>query len=602
MQALSTAPVDMTTASPQAATASPQTGQDGLFASRLKTATENRATTAKKSETPPQQSTDAANTAPAASTPAADDQHADLAADIDHAKQTEDADDQSTLAASLNGAAAITPPAVRENTTNAGTAPADADSVAASMELPAPPPAPAALTGKTQARQESVTHENIVPQDAAATATKSVQNGAAAPATPVQSSDAAVAAATIAPLPETLPLVDDHPLAQKYAATADLLAAQHSDSPPAGAADPIAVPSPGEPTATPSNPTAAQRSGQTIFSATDLTATQSAEQTTAAATAAAATAAAATAAAATSQASGLAPETESSPNGPQLVQNQYGQILAIHQTGEPEEDESIGSSLGKTGSSGAEGKSMDINNNYIHSHLPGGAPKNAADKGDGQQADNASQNQQSELIKNTENNGAEPQATADQLAASKGQLVANPENQGLVFAHQRSASPLTPSVVETGSSLYRLPTGTAVPEGTVVDQMISHFSVNKQLETGSVNLRLYPQELGELRMEIKVEQDNVKAHIVAQNPQAQEMIDRHLPRLREALEQQGLHLQHVEVTIAANDNAGNERFQKNSGWRQPHHSSKNNQSVFSLNQEEDADEAIQALSNLSVLA
>jgi len=569
MQALSTAPVDMTTASPQAATASPQTGQDGLFASRLKTATENRATTAKKSETPPQQSTDAANTAPAASTPAADDQHADLAADINHAEQTEDADDQSTLAASLNGAAAITPPAVRENTTNAGAAPADTDSVAASMELPAPPPVPAALTGKMQTLQETGAPENIAPQDAAATASTSVQNEAA----------------TIAPPPAPLPLVDDHPLAQKYAATADLLAAQHSDSATAGA-------NPGQPAATPTDPTAAQRSGQTIFSATDLTATQSAEQTTAAATAAAAT----------SQASGLAPETESSPNGPQLVQNQYGQVLAIHQTGEPEEDESIGSSPGKTGSSGAESKSMDINNNYIHSHLPGGAPKNAADKGEGQQADNASQNQQAELIKNTENNGAEPQATADQLAASKSQLVANPENQGLVFAHQRSASPLAPGVVETGSSLYRLATGTAVPEGTVVDQMISHFSVNKQMETGSVNLRLYPQELGELRMEIKVEQDNVKAHIIAQNPQAQEMIDRHLPRLREALEQQGLHLQHVEVTVAANENAGGERFQKNSGWQQPHHSSKNNQSVFSLTQEEDADEAIQALSNLSVLA
>jgi len=587
MQALSTAPVDMTTASPQAATSSPQTGQDGLFAARLKTAAENRAATAKKRETPPQQSTDAANTASTSAAPAADDQPTDVATDVEHPEQSENADDQATLAASVNGAATIPPPAVREKTTNAGTAPADADSVAASMELPAPPPAPAALTGKTQARQESVTHENIVPQDAAAAATKSVQNGAAAPTPPVQSSDAAVAAATIAPLPETLPLVDDHPLAQKFAATADLLAAQHSDSPPAGAADPIAVPSPGESTATPTEPIAAQRSGQTLFGATDLTATQRAEQT---------------AAAATSQPGVLAPETETSPNGPQLVQNQYGQILAIHQTGEPEEDESLASSPGKTGSSGAEGKSMDINNNYIHSHLPGGAPKNAADKGDNQQADSSAQNQQTELIKKAAAGGAEASAISDQLATPNGQVVTNQENQGLVFAHQRSASPLAPSVVETGSSLYRLPTGTTVPEGTVVDQMISHFSVNKQLETGSVNLRLYPQELGELRMEIKVEQDNVKAHIVAQNPQAQEMIDRHLPRLREALEQQGLHLQHVEVTIAANDNAGNERFQKNSGWRQPHHSSKNNQSVFSLNQEEDADEAIQALSNLSVLA
>lgn len=123
----------------------------------------------------------------------------------------------------------------------------------------------------------------------------------------------------------------------------------------------------------------------------------------------------------------------------------------------------------------------------------------------------------------------------------------------------------------------------------MVDQMIAHFAANKRLDTSEVTLRLYPQELGEVRMAIKVEQDNVKAHIIAQNPQAQEMIDRHLPRLREALEQQGLNLHQIEVTVAAQDNAGSERFQDSNAWRQPTastHRSHPEQPIFSLESDE----------------
>jgi flagellar hook-length control protein FliK len=106
-------------------------------------------------------------------------------------------------------------------------------------------------------------------------------------------------------------------------------------------------------------------------------------------------------------------------------------------------------------------------------------------------------------------------------------------------------------------------------------------------------------------MEIKVNQDNIKAHIIAQNPQAQEMIDRHLPRLREALAQQGLHLQQVEVTLAAHDNTGGERFQESSAWRQPtssRHHTPPDRPVFSLETDESSGEDHSIANTLSVLA
>jgi flagellar hook-length control protein FliK len=567
------------TASPPAATSSTQTGQDGLFASRLKTATENRATDAKKSDPPNQEPTDAANT-----TSAANGEQPHAAEDLDQAEKAENTDDDAALETSLNGAAAQQPPAFRETVTTANefttgengksaSAPNNESAVArmlsalttvgATAGAAAPTQAPAAVapTEHTATVQATAVQETIAPQVA-------IPPEVAAP-----SAGGDAATATPSANANNLPPFDGNPLLQDAAVTAHRDAGQGSGQTSAAAADLIA----------------GQNSGQATAAAADLIAGQSAGQATATTPAL--------------QPDPTAQEAATPQNGPMLVQNQYGQILAIHQTGETEED-LLASSPGKTGPTGTETKSLDLNNNYIHSRLPNEAPKNTTDQGGNQQADNAAQNQQNELIKTAEASGVDAQATAEQLALQKGQSGAGQENQSLIFAHQRSTSQLTPSVASTESSLYRLPNGTVVPEGTVVDQMIGHFSMNKRLESGTVNLRLYPQELGELRMEIKVEQDNVKAHIIAQNPQAQEMIDRHLPRLREALEQQGLNLQQVDVTIAANDNAGGERFQENNAWRQPGRSaaSKINQPVFTLDIDESVEEDLTAANTLSVLA
>jgi flagellar hook-length control protein FliK len=538
MQALSTVPVDIMTASPPAATSSTQTGQDGLFASRLKTATENRATNAKKSETPNQEPTDGANT-----TDVANGERPHAAEDLDQAEKAENTDDATALEASLNGAAAQQPPTFRETVT-------------AANEF---------TTGENGKSAPLQSNESAVARMLSALTTVGATAGAAAPTQ---------APAAVAPTEHT--------------ATVQAPAVQETIAPQVAIPPEVAAPSAGRNTTT-AHQAAGQNSGQATTAAADLIAGQSAGQATATTPA--------------PQPDPTAQEAATPQNGPMLVQNQYGQILAIHQTGETEED-LLASSPGKTGPTGAETKSLDLNNNYIHSRLPNEAPKNTTDQSANQQADNAAQNQQNELIKTAEASGVDAQATVEQLALQKGQSGAGQENQSLIFAHQRSASQLSPSVASTESSLYRLPNGTVVPEGTVVDQMIGHFSMNKRLESGTVNLRLYPQELGELRMEIKVEQDNVKAHIIAQNPQAQEMIDRHLPRLREALEQQGLNLQQVDVTIAANDNAGGERFQENNAWRQPGRSaaSKINQPVFTLDIDESAEEDHSAANTLSVLA
>ena len=58
------------------------------------------------------------------------------------------------------------------------------------------------------------------------------------------------------------------------------------------------------------------------------------------------------------------------------------------------------------------------------------------------------------------------------------------------------------------------------------------------------------------------EQDNIKAHITTHNPQVQDILDRNIPKLREILEQQGMNLEQIQVTVAADDGGSGQLFQE----------------------------------------
>ena len=197
---------------------------------------------------------------------------------------------------------------------------------------------------------------------------------------------------------------------------------------------------------------------------------------------------------------------------------------------------------------------QDTDTLAIRSHLPAEAPASGRAEASRQDPANSGAGQ--------DNAPADPgarQAAAVQPLAGAGQDEA-PVPFGL---RPEIAAATTATATGADPASLRLPAGLIVPDTAVMDQVLAHLSLQRRLASTTVHLRLNPQELGELRMEIKVEQDNIKAHIIAQNPQAQEMIDRHLPRLREALELQGLNLQQVSVTLAGGDHADSQRFHDN---------------------------------------
>ena len=287
-----------------------------------------------------------------------------------------------------------------------------------------------------------------------------------------------------------------------------------------------------------------------------------------------------------------------------FVQKETSQVVVTSQAVTDEQaPQAAAAGSGAVPGSETSGIRQEINGDFLRSNLPDAIADVTADDNSSQQQDQAGDKGQ--------NNGSSAnnagQSPSEQMLAQRAQVTTAQDGQPLLFAHQldssQSAAIGSTTPASSDPSMVRLPSGAMVPEGTVMDQMISHFAMNKRLETSTVNLRLHPQELGELRMEIKVEQDNIKAHIIAQNPHAQEMIDRHLPRLREALEQQGLHLAQVEVTLAANDRTDSQAFQDNLSQNLMNRTLKNKtpQPAFPLRAGEETGEAVQAPNTLSVM-
>ncbi|PIE58460.1 MAG: hypothetical protein CSA33_03295 [Desulfobulbus propionicus] len=267
-----------------------------------------------------------------------------------------------------------------------------------------------------------------------------------------------------------------------------------------------------------------------------------------------------------------------SPTPGMVTQTEEGQVITVYQSSVVEEvaTQHIGS--GPLPTTDPSGRYHDTTSKYIHSNLPNEPTKTVLADSEGQLANDTANQKET----------GKP-ATGEPLTKADSPFSDNTPYTLLSFESSAASSFASTRVPVDTAAMMRLPSGATVPENAAMDQVIHFFTTNRHLESGSVTLSLHPRELGALRMEIKVDQDTIRAHIVTQTPQAQEALDKHLPRLREALEQQGLFLHEVEITIAANSQYDGSHFQHNEGRHQlgKEYRSPSRQAVFSLHEEEE---------------
>ena len=93
----------------------------------------------------------------------------------------------------------------------------------------------------------------------------------------------------------------------------------------------------------------------------------------------------------------------------------------------------------------------------------------------------------------------------------------------------------------------------------IADQMLEQIKVSVTSETTSLEIVLTPEELGRVNLTVTAEQDGtMKASFVTENEITKEALEHNLVQFKEALQEQGLKIDSIEVTV------GNFSFDKNS--------------------------------------
>jgi hypothetical protein len=99
-----------------------------------------------------------------------------------------------------------------------------------------------------------------------------------------------------------------------------------------------------------------------------------------------------------------------------------------------------------------------------------------------------------------------------------------------------------------------------VVENRIIDHVIQQVSIRSGQQQSSISIKLHPEELGQLRMELVANNETIKAHIHVQNQQVQDIVEKNLARLREGFEQQGLVLNEIQVSVNSESRSGPDLF------------------------------------------
>jgi flagellar hook-length control protein FliK len=131
------------------------------------------------------------------------------------------------------------------------------------------------------------------------------------------------------------------------------------------------------------------------------------------------------------------------------------------------------------------------------------------------------------------------------------------EPADLFHSMASSQNTMPTAVLSQDGATVRPPAGFGnVIENRIIDHVIQQVSIRSTPEQSSISIRLHPEELGHLKMELVANNETIKAHIHVQTQQVQDIVEKNLARLREGFEQQGLVLDEIEVSVNSDSRSG----------------------------------------------
>ena len=90
----------------------------------------------------------------------------------------------------------------------------------------------------------------------------------------------------------------------------------------------------------------------------------------------------------------------------------------------------------------------------------------------------------------------------------------------------------------------------SVNQADVINQLVDSIRVNVTADTSTMELQLTPESLGKINLTVVAKEGNITASITAQNDTVKAIIESQIIQLKEALNNQGLKVTEVEVTVA----------------------------------------------------
>lgn len=86
----------------------------------------------------------------------------------------------------------------------------------------------------------------------------------------------------------------------------------------------------------------------------------------------------------------------------------------------------------------------------------------------------------------------------------------------------------------------------------IVQQIVNRISVSSSADMTSMTIRLKPEHLGNLIFSVSTNKGSITAQFVAENNMVKEAIEMNLFQLKTSLEQQGINVDDIEVSVADN--------------------------------------------------
>lgn len=108
----------------------------------------------------------------------------------------------------------------------------------------------------------------------------------------------------------------------------------------------------------------------------------------------------------------------------------------------------------------------------------------------------------------------------------------------------------------------------------ILEQIRSRLNVSAKNGLQKITIGLTPESLGKLNIEISRGQNGISAQILADNPQAKEILEKNLDGLKSVLQSQGVNVNNVNVKVAEagrSSENNNNMFQNNDGQPESNH-------------------------------